>query len=159
MKSTKTLLAALVGWLATSAAVDAQTTTPTKEETIKLSPFEVSAENDNGYAASGTLAGTRLRTDLRDVAASISVINKQFMDDLGVNTLDGLLIYTLGTEAAGMGGNYSNHGLDGNFTDIISGLRGAQGGLASAASAARIRRAISLSRARRWMATTPTASK
>jgi outer membrane receptor protein involved in Fe transport len=123
----RTLLAALVGWLATSAAVDAQTTTPTKEETIKLSPFEVSAENDNGYAASGTLAGTRLRTDLRDVAASISVINKQFLSDIGANDLDGLLTYTLGTEAAGLGGNFSNHGLDGNFTDIISGLRNAQG--------------------------------
>lgn len=128
MKSQKNLLAALVGWLATSAAVDAQIATPpTKEVVIQLSPFEVAAGQDNGYAASGTLAGTRLRTDLRDVAASISVVNKQFMDDIGATDLAGLLTYTLGTEAAGLGGNFSNHGLDGNFTDVISGLRGAQG--------------------------------
>lgn len=130
------LLAALVGWLAASTAVVAQTVPPaaagtppasSKDDLVLLSPFEVASEKDNGYAASGTLAGTRLRTDLRDVAASISVVTKQFMDDIGATNLDGLLTYTLGTEAAGLGGNFSNHGLDGNFTDIISGLRNAQG--------------------------------
>lgn len=134
--NSRTLLAALAGWLAASTAVVAQTAPPAaagtppasaKDELILLSPFEVAAGNDNGYAASGTLAGTRLRTDLRDVPASISVITKQFMDDIGATKLDDLLVYTLGTEAAGLGGNFSNHGLDGNFTDVISGLRGAQG--------------------------------
>lgn len=129
-----TLLAAFAGWLAATTAIVAQTTpaptpapAPSKDEMLVLSPFEVVSEKDNGYAASGTLAGTRLRTELRDVPASISVVTKQFMDDIGATNLDGLLTYTLGTEAAGLGGNFSNHGLDGNFTDIISGLRGAQG--------------------------------
>jgi outer membrane receptor protein involved in Fe transport len=98
-----------------------------KDEVIELSPFVVSPDDDTGYRASGTLAGTRLRTDLRDVAASISVVTKQFMDDIGATNLEGLLTYTLGTEAAGLGGNFTSHGLDGNFTDVISGLRGAQG--------------------------------
>jgi outer membrane receptor protein involved in Fe transport len=130
MKSHRSLLAALSGWLVATTIVEAQTTPPSipaKDDAVQLSPFEVAAGKDNGYAASSTLAGTRLRTDLRDVAASITVVTKQFMDDIGASNLDDLLTYTLGTEAAGVGGNFSNHGLDGNFTDVISTLRGAQG--------------------------------
>ncbi|MSU66922.1 MAG: hypothetical protein EXS38_12675 [Opitutus sp.] len=129
MKFPRTLFATVAGWLAVTTAVEAQTAnSPSPStDTIVLSAFEVAAGQDNGYAASGTLAGTRLRTDLRDVPASISVVTKQFMDDIGATNLEGLLTYTLGTEAIGLGGNFSNHGLDGNFTDVISGLRGAQG--------------------------------
>ena len=130
MKSPRTLFATFAGWLAITTAVGAQTAANNPSpstDAIVLSPFEVAAGQDNGYAASGTLAGTRLRTDLRDVPASISVVTKQFMDDVGATNLEGLLTYTLGTEVFGLGGNFSNHGLDGNFTDVISQLRGAQG--------------------------------
>ena len=34
------------------------------EPVLQLSPFEVTAEEDNGYKATSTLAGTRLRSDL-----------------------------------------------------------------------------------------------
>ena len=128
------LLVALASISTLGGGLSAQTTnpqtavpTPATDDVIELSPFVVSPDDDTGYRASGTLAGTRLRTDLRDVAASISVITKDFMDDIGATNLEGLLTYTLGTEAAGLGGNFSSHGLDGNFTDVISGLRGAQG--------------------------------
>ena len=108
-KTSRTLLAAVAGWLATSAAVDAQTAaTPPKDETIQLSPFEVLSEKDTGYRANGTLAGTRLRTDLKDVAASVSVITKDFMNDLGATNLAELLVYTTGTEVSGLGGNMSS---------------------------------------------------
>ena len=67
-------------------ALDAQTgTKSSKEEAVVLSPFEVNAEKDTGYRASSTLAGTRLCTDLRDVAASIRVSTKDFMNDIGAN--------------------------------------------------------------------------
>src|SRR5580658_7078947 len=42
------------------------------EQTVELSPFEVNSTKDNGYAATETLAGTRIATNLADVAASIS---------------------------------------------------------------------------------------
>src|SRR5262249_7040375 len=42
------------------------------DETIKLTPFEVTASTDVGYQATETLAGTRIRTDLRDVGSAIS---------------------------------------------------------------------------------------
>ncbi len=93
--------------------------------TLTLSPFEVQAERDTGYAASGTLMGTRLRTDLKDLAASISVVTKDFMSDLNATDLEGLLVYTMGTEVAGAGGNFSNSTDTGQrYVDADSSNRG-----------------------------------
>jgi len=75
-----------------------------------MSPFEVTTSGDIGYAATETLAGTRLRTELRDVANSISVVNEQFMDDLGATDSEDLLVYTLGTEVGGTQGNFLGAG-------------------------------------------------
>ena len=130
-KSSRTLLAALAGWLAVSADADAQTAptpAPLKtDEIVVLSRFDVAAEQDNGYKASSTLAGTRLRTDLRDVAASVTVITKDFMNDIGANNLEGLLTYTTGTEVEGLGGNISGSSSSGAFTDFSGGIRRVQG--------------------------------
>ena len=54
--------------------------TENTDETIVLSPFVVDASSDaDGYTAKSTLAGTRVRTDLRDVASAISVVTAQFL--------------------------------------------------------------------------------
>lgn len=86
---------------------------PDRDEPVVLSPFEVSAD-DNGYMASSAQSGTRLRTDLKDIPASISVVTKDFMDDVGANDLESLLVYTLGTEVNGVGGNFSDAGVVNN---------------------------------------------
>lgn len=104
-------LATLFALVAAPPAIAANTA-DASESVITLSPFEVSAENDDGYRASGTLAGTRLRTDLKDVAASVSVVTKDFMRDINANDLESLLVFTLGTEVDGLGGNFSNSVLD-----------------------------------------------
>lgn len=77
------------------------------EEVVQLSPFVVATEQDRGYQAASTLAGTRLRTDLRDLGAAISVVNTQFLLDTASNNARELLVYTTATEVAGMGGNFS----------------------------------------------------
>jgi outer membrane receptor for ferric coprogen and ferric-rhodotorulic acid len=76
-------------------------------EIVNLSPFVVQSERDTGYVATDSLAGTRFRTPLKDIAASISVVTKDLMDDLAANTLEDLLVYTVGTEVMGVGGNFS----------------------------------------------------
>ena len=48
-----------------------------------MTPFEVATSRDTGYQATETLAGTRIRTDLRDVGAAITVITKEFLKDVG----------------------------------------------------------------------------
>ncbi len=74
---------------------------------LVLSPFEVRGEEDSGYQATSTLAGTRLRSELKDIAASISVVTKDFMTDINATDMTSLLTYTLGTEVGGFGGNFS----------------------------------------------------
>lgn len=79
----------------------------TKDETVVLSPFVVSADQDKGYVATSSMAGTRINTSLKDIPASISVVTKDMMNDLGVHNSSQLLTYTLGTEVSGPSGSYS----------------------------------------------------
>lgn len=72
---------------------------PASADAILLTPFEVSSEKDNGYAATETLAGTRMRTNLRDVGASLSILTPEFLRDLGVNSFDQALLYTPSVDA------------------------------------------------------------
>lgn len=72
------------------ASLVAQTATPAgdppdkdaaEKEVLVLSRFVVTPEEDDGYRATSTLAGTRLKTDLKDIASAISVVTAEFMRD------------------------------------------------------------------------------
>lgn len=91
----------------------------TEEEAIILSPFEVSAENTNGYAASTTLANNRISTELRDIGSSVSVITGEFLKDVAATDNRTLLQYTVGSEVGGSYGNFGGHG-DGAMLDESS---------------------------------------
>ena len=78
-----------------------------EDEVVVLTPFEVRSDSDTGYVATETLAGTRIRTDLKDVASSISVVTKEFMNDVGATDNATLLQYTANAEVGGTRGNYS----------------------------------------------------
>ena len=52
-----------------------------------MTPFEVDAEEDVGYVANASLAGSRMNTALRDTAASISVLTSEFLSDVGATNL------------------------------------------------------------------------
>ncbi len=80
---------------------------PEQDTPVVLSPFTVSSERDRGYQAADTLAGTRIRTDLADIGSAISVVTKEFMDDLGATSNETLLAYTVNTEVSGPRGNFS----------------------------------------------------
>lgn len=83
---------------------------------IVLSPFEVQATEEGGYAAATTLAGNRLNTDLRDIGNAVSVITAQFIKDIGATNNETLLQYTTGTEVGNVYGNFAGTG-DGAFLD------------------------------------------
>ncbi len=55
------------------------------EETVVLTPFEVSAP-DRGYVATQTLAGTRLNTSLKGIGSAISVVTPEFLRNVGAVT-------------------------------------------------------------------------
>ncbi len=128
--NTKTKLAlALLVASATWRGLLAQTTNPppakptaTDDEVIQLSPFEVTTTKDRGYAATETLAGTRIRTNLADVGSAIQVITKEFMQDVGATDSGTLLQYTTNAEVAGTRGTYAGLG-NGTSVDEIVNLR------------------------------------
>ncbi len=62
---------------------------------VQLSPFQVSSERDVGYAASSTLAGSRLNTELLNTPAAISVFTKDFLDDIGALDVKDALEYAM----------------------------------------------------------------
>lgn len=97
-----------------SITLSAQDVSDNLEDVYELSPFEVTTSEEEGYLASDTLAGTRVRTDLRDIASSISVVTSAFMKDTASVKAEELLIYTTNTEIGGVTGNFS--GLGGSVT-------------------------------------------
>jgi outer membrane receptor protein involved in Fe transport len=70
---------------------------PTGEETVMLTPFEVSTNQDTGYAGQDTLSGSRLRTNLKDVAAAISPMTAEFLRDIAATSIEGAMEYGVGT--------------------------------------------------------------
>jgi len=115
MKTNQSIVAGLIAISGLYQGLLAQTTAqanppPKEDETIVLSPFEVSAERDTGYQATETLAGTRIRTDLRDVGSAIQVVTKEFMQDIGATDNSNLLQYTTNAEVSGTEGTYAGLG-------------------------------------------------
>jgi hypothetical protein len=91
---------------------------------FEISPFEIVDDSDVGYLASQTMAGGRLRSNLRDVGSSIQVVTQEFMEDIGATGIEELLQYTTSTEIAGSLGNFTgvSEGLDGQVN--TGGARG-----------------------------------
>ena len=103
----------LTGLLAAMALTGGQVANAQEDEEIfDLSPFTVDATEDTGYTATSTLAGTRVRTDLKDLGAAISVYTEEFMQDTAATDAATLLSYTSNTEVGGYQGNFSGAGPD-----------------------------------------------
>lgn len=94
MKSPRTLLAAVAGWLAASTAVDAQT--PAAGDVVKLSAFEVSGQAPNRYQAADATSGGRLRTSIFDSPQTINVVTDALLKDVGATRILDALKYVPG---------------------------------------------------------------
>ena len=81
-----------------------------QDETIVLSPFEVSSSETKGYAAATTLAGNRLNTETRDIGNAVTVITSQFLKDVGATDNASLLQYTTNSEVGSVYGNFVGSG-------------------------------------------------
>ncbi|QXD25601.1 TonB-dependent receptor plug domain-containing protein [Opitutia bacterium ISCC 51] len=78
-----------------------------EEDVYTLSQFQIDESEVQGYLATSTLAGTRIKTDLKDLGSAISVVTEEFMDDVSATDAQTLLSYTLGTEVGGYQGNFA----------------------------------------------------
>jgi len=99
--------AAAVGVIAGSGALNAQDASGDGDDIFELSPFTVDASDQDGYRANNTLAGTRIKTPLKDLGSAIQVVTEEFLEDTGVTGIDDLLLYTTSTEIGGPNGNFS----------------------------------------------------
>lgn len=122
-------LTSILGFAFSAALAAAQTpsaATPTPEsdegedDVVVLSPFNVTAEDDKGYVATNTLAGSRLRTPLADTPAAISEFTTEFLQDIAADDVLSALDYSIGfTED-----NTSTNGNPQQFNDINVASRG-----------------------------------
>lgn len=69
-------------------------------DVVTLSPFQVDVSKDKGYAAENTLAGSRIKTPLADLAASITVVTKQQMEDTAAVDINDVFKYEASTEGS-----------------------------------------------------------
>jgi hypothetical protein len=70
------------------------------DDVIMMSPFQVDATKEKGYFAENTLAGSRMRTNIADLGAAISVVTKQQLEDTGSLDVNDIFRYEIGTEGS-----------------------------------------------------------
>jgi hypothetical protein len=88
---------------------------PTKEgkddDTVTLSPFVVSTNQDTGYIAADTLNAGRLRTNLLMTPGTMEVFTRDLIDDLGIFNIDEASAWLTSShplETNGINGNSMN---------------------------------------------------
>ncbi len=69
-----------------------------EELAVQLSPFLVSTEGDEGYRAANTLSGTRMNASLFHTPAAISVLTKDFLDDIGAENVADMLKFAMSSD-------------------------------------------------------------
>jgi outer membrane receptor protein involved in Fe transport len=69
-------------------SVPAAAPAPSSDEAVTLSVFTVTDEKDLGYESMHTTAGMRTVQELKNVANSISIMNSQLIEDLGVLNIE-----------------------------------------------------------------------
>lgn len=131
--------------LMTVSVCSAQTAAPAKakeapkdEEVIVLTPFTVDASRDTGYYAENTLAGSRLRTNIGDLAAAITVVTKQQLEDTASLDINDVFRFEASTEGSG---SYTPVVTDrGTMKDTVAGYTlGNDGGTTTNAQSNRVR--------------------
>ena len=65
-----------------------------------MSPFEVKTET-NGYYSPNTMSGTRINSNIQDLASSITVVTKTQMQDFAMLDINDVFLYAGNTEGTG----------------------------------------------------------
>jgi outer membrane receptor protein involved in Fe transport len=60
----------------------------TSDKIVELSPFVTTAGSEKGYVATSSLAGSRVNTELKDIAAQIDVMTPEFLSDIAAINID-----------------------------------------------------------------------
>jgi iron complex outermembrane recepter protein len=93
--------------------------TNSDEEIVKMNPFIVEDEDDEGYGFSKSALGTRTVQRVLDIPTSVAAINREFLDDLNAANIASALNYgvsgvtnsTTNSDDVNIRGFRSNHAL------------------------------------------------
>ena len=94
----KNLLAVFLSSIAFAApapAASALSESSAKEEPVVLSIFQVTGDKDEGYRSTQTVSGSRTLSNLRDTPPSISVLNREIMDDLITTKISDAMFFSI----------------------------------------------------------------
>lgn len=91
-----------------------------KEEPVVLSIFQVTGDKDEGYRSTQTVSGSRTLADLRDTPNSISVLNRELLDDLIATKISDAMFFAV-TGEIDTNGESANEGFV--FRGILANLR------------------------------------
>ncbi|MEN9635940.1 MAG: hypothetical protein RL077_4344 [Verrucomicrobiota bacterium] len=92
-----------------------------KTDIVALSIFQVTGQKDDGYRSTQTLSGSRTLENLRDTPNSISVINRELINDLNATTVAELSMFSITGEVGTSGettidaGGYVFRGITANI--------------------------------------------
>ena len=96
-------------WLCLACAIHAQSPAPATtsdtttvvndegETVVKMSPFIVNTDKDEGFVPASSLAGGRLNTALRDTPVAYSVLTRDFLDALNLPDQEQALTWSVGS--------------------------------------------------------------
>ncbi len=113
----KSVLAAIAALLALGVSSLVAQTAPApsasgQQDTVKLDPFQVSADTDVGFVAASSLAGGRIATALKDTPVAYSVITKEFLEAFSITDVTQAAEWT----PSGANNNADNAGTGGGAT-------------------------------------------
>ncbi len=100
-----TYTAVLLAFIASTAAGQTAPTPPppspaptADNEIVELTPFVIEASSEVGWVATESLAGSRMKTQIKDLAQPLEVMTTDFMNDMGINNFEQALIYSTNIE-------------------------------------------------------------
>ncbi|MCG8526732.1 MAG: hypothetical protein MI748_10160, partial [Opitutales bacterium] len=88
--------------------IHAQDDSDLDEDVYELSPFIIDSGDQVGYAATTTLSGTRLRTDIKDLGAQIDAMSTEFLEDIAVASADEAFLYSINIESESENPDYGD---------------------------------------------------
>lgn len=68
------------------------------DDPVAMSPFIVDSSEDTGWVATNSLTGTRLNTNLRDIASPLSVMTSQLLKDVAATNMQEAMLYSVNVE-------------------------------------------------------------
>ena len=64
------------------------------QDVVELSPFVITSAEEVGYVATSSLAGSRMKTELKDIASQIDVLTPEFLSDIGARNIADAVVYS-----------------------------------------------------------------